>query len=152
MRPFWIVLGLSFLLLVLGFSFIDRNAESRPDQLVPTAGMTIHGIPLRIAVADTPASRERGLSGYGEIGVDEGMLFVFETDAAHSFWMKDMLFPIDIMWLDADGKVVHIERNVSPDTYPASFMPDSAARYVLETQAGFSQKYDIQIGSRATFE
>lgn len=150
MRPLWIVLG-ALLLLVFGFAFIDK-AENQPDQLVPTAGMSIHGVSLRIAVADTPASRERGLSGYGEIGIDEGMLFVFDTDSAHSFWMKDMLFPIDIIWLDAEGKVVHIERNVSPETYPASFTPDSAARYVLETQAGFSQKYDIQIGSRATFE
>jgi len=99
-----------------------------------------------VAVADTPALRERGLSSYTGLGPEEGMLFVFPQDGAYSFWMKDMLFPIDILWIDADGHIVHIERSVSPKSYPASFTPDSPARYVLEVPAGFSEEHGLTAG------
>src|SRR3989338_5701660 len=54
---------------------------------------------VRVTVADTPESRERGLSGRDGLASDEGMLFVFQNDGYHTFWMKDMLFSIDIIWL-----------------------------------------------------
>jgi uncharacterized protein len=110
----------------------------------------IGGISLTVEIADTDALRAQGLSGHEPLKSNEGMLFVFDTDGMYSFWMKDMLFPIDILWLDAEGDVVHIEKNLSPDTYPQSFTPGSPSRYVLELRAGFADQYDIRIGSRAT--
>lgn len=82
--------------------------------------------------ATTPEARERGLSGRGSLPPDRAMLFVFENDAQHSIWMKDMRFSIDIVWLDSEKRVIHQELNVSPSTYPTSFQPETNARYVLE--------------------
>lgn len=104
---------------------------------------------LNLEVASTKDSKERGLGGRQRITDDQGMLFVFEGEpTVHCFWMKDMNFPIDILWLSKDQKVIHIEKNVSPKTYPKSFCPELPASQVLEVQAGLSNKYGIDVGSQ----
>lgn len=89
-----------------------------------------------VYISDTEESRESGLSGWKELTSDEAMIFVFDKEGEYPFWMKDMLFPIDIVWLDSSFKPVHIEKNVSPDTYPKKFVNSISARYVLELRSG----------------
>ena len=72
--------------------------------------------------------------------------FVFPKDGIYAFWMKDMLFSIDILWLSARGSVVYMAQNVSPDTYPQSFQPEMLARYVLELPAGYVKEYNVVVG------
>jgi len=84
----------------------------------------------------TNEERRQGLSGRPGLPLNTGMLFIFDTPGKHSFWMKDMLFNIDIIWFDADKNVVHVESNVSPDTFPRSFGPSTDTLYVLELPAG----------------
>ena len=79
------------------------------------------------------------------------MLFVFPADGRHSFWMKDMLFSIDMLWLDANGRVVHVEKGVSPATFPQTFTPSSPSRYVLEVPSGFCDAHGIEVGDMAIF-
>ncbi len=76
------------------------------------------------------------------------MLFVFDKPDIYSFWMKDMLFPIDMIWISEDGKVVYIERDARPESYPNSFIPDAPAKYVLEVNAGFSEKNNLKVGDK----
>ncbi len=106
------------------------------------------GVSLRIEYATTPEDREMGLGGRSEIPKDYGMLFVFPIDDMHGFWMKDMLVPIDIFWLDDKGQVVFIMADVSPSSYPNVFYPTTPARYVLETVAGFASEHDINVGAQ----
>ncbi len=106
---------------------------------------------IRVSVADIQTSRARGLSGRSGLAADEGMLFVFPEDGKYAFWMKDMHFPIDIIWLAADGGVVYMAQNVSPDSFPQTFRSNVLARYVLELPAGYAKEYNITIGDRATF-
>jgi len=106
-----------------------------------------HKILIREVFSDE--DKAKGLSGVPNIKSNEGMLFVFDEPDYHSFWMKDMLFPIDIIWFDENKKVVHIEKNVSPDTYPRGFTPGFPAQYVLETNAGISEEYNVNLGDRA---
>jgi uncharacterized membrane protein (UPF0127 family) len=106
-------------------------------------------------VVDTPASREQGLSGRSELKDDEGMLFIFEHPGKYGFWMKDMTFPIDIIWINQDGVVVHIEREVTPDSYfnfnpPKTFVNTPEAKYVLELANGGSEKYGIYLGTKVS--
>ena len=82
---------------------------------------------------------------------DEGMLFVFPSDGKSSFWMKDMLFSIDMLWIDADGRVVFIVPDASPASYPKSCTPTTQSRYVLELPAGFAMQHTIEVGSKVTF-
>ncbi len=104
---------------------------------------------FKIEVADTHATRVRGLSGRAMLPPRTGLLFIFLDDDTHGIWMKDMRFPIDIVWLDADLRVVHIESDVSPDTFPMSFVPPVPARYVLEVNAGEASTAGIVTGSQA---
>lgn len=105
------------------------------------------GVSLRIEAAITSTAQERGLGGRTSIPSDYGMLFVFAKDAKYGFWMKDMLVPIDIFWLDDKGQVVSIAQEVAPSSYPDVFYPSTPARYVLETSAGFATAHGIATGT-----
>lgn len=100
-----------------------------------------------LEVADTSSTRERGLSGRDGLATSTGMLFAFEHPGRYSFWMKDMHFPIDIMWLRDDWCVVHIMPNVSPDSYPDTFAPPVPATYVIEVGAGALSENGVTIGA-----
>lgn len=101
-----------------------------------------------VEVADTDILRTQGLSGRTALPAGRGMLFVFDGDAAWGIWMKDMRFAIDILWLTADGTIVHVEHNVAPDTYPTTFAPPAPARYVLELPAGYTAALGVVVGDK----
>lgn len=108
---------------------------------------------IHAEVVDTPASRSQGLSGRTSLGEKEGMLFVFDTSGKYGFWMKDMLFPIDMVWINQEGYIVHVEHNVSPSTYavtnpPQVFMNEPDALYVLELSAGQAEKFGAFLGTK----
>ena len=105
------------------------------------------GVSLRIEYATTEKEREKGLSGRTSVPSDYGMLFVFPNDDYYGFWMKDMLAPVDMFWLDSDGHVVSIILDVATSTYPNVFYPSAPARYVLETAAGFARSHSVATGT-----
>lgn len=107
---------------------------------------------IRVEVADTKSSRVLGLSGRKGLAEDTGLLFIFDTSGKYGFWMKDMLFPLDIIWINDDGFIVEIERNISPDTYPKTYVNAIPARYVLEVQAGEAEKKGVYIGTKVNIE
>jgi len=109
-----------------------------------TETLKLSGKDIKVEVADTEAARELGLGGRTSLEPDKGMLFVFDHPDKYGFWMKDMKFPIDILWLDEE-KVIWIESNVSPNTFPQILYPDSPAKYVLEVPAGYSYESNINI-------
>ncbi len=111
----------------------------------------LKGQTMHVMVANTPESRMRGLSGHAGLEANEGMLFIFPEDGQYAFWMKDMHFPIDIIWVSHDGYVVDIASWVSPDTYPTAFSPKASARYVLELPAGFAGEYGLVPGDLVEF-
>lgn len=108
--------------------------------------VSLNGEKFMVEVADTAAEQTQGLSVKDGLGVNEGMLFVFGKPGTRGFWMKDMRFPIDIIWIDGD-KVVDVSPNVSPDSYPQVFTSPFPADKVLEINAGLSQKFGIKEGS-----
>ena len=108
---------------------------------VDLAGKSLH-----LEIVSTASAQERGLGGRSSLGQNEAMLFEFSSDETHCFWMKDMRFPIDMLWIDAEHRVVHIERAVAPNTYPKAFCPDSPSTAVLETNANISR--DMRVGDR----
>ncbi len=106
---------------------------------------------IPVYLADTEAKRIKGLGGLSSIPRDYGMFFIFNSADYQSIWMKDMLFSIDIIWIDENNKIVHIEKNISPDTYPKIFTAPLKARYVLEMNAGMSESYNLKIGEAINF-
>lgn len=108
--------------------------------------LNIKDIVIFVDVAEDNVARAQGLSGRKSLKDDQGMLFIFETLGIYKFWMKDMNFPIDIIWFDGNQKIVHIEKNVLPESYPKLFGPDEETKYVLEVVSGFSVKNDLKVG------
>ncbi len=127
------------------FWYLESRDLSVQEFIYPAPWMRIGDLSLDVQVAATPKEREQGLSGRDSIGAD-GLLFVFPESGYHAIWMKNMRFPIDIIWIGADLKVVHIEENVSPDTYPRMFRPQSPARYVVETEARYVDTFGVAVG------
>src|SRR5919109_4362994 len=119
------------------------------------AKVTVKGFELNADVPITSELMAKGLAVKNQLKENEAMLFIFKESAKHSFWMKDMKFPIDIIWLDSDGKVVHIEQNLQPCVSVlicTSYSPDIDSQYVLETVAGFTQRHDISVGTNIDIE
>ncbi len=102
-------------------------------------------------IVDTPELRERGLSGRAGIGESDAMIFIFPSDSRNLFWMKDMSFSIDIIWLNADKRIVHIAKNATPESYPQTLGPTSLTRFVVEIQAGMSDKLGLKVGDMVGF-
>ena len=103
---------------------------------------------LLVEVADTRSSRELGLSGRTSMRDTEGLLFVFDTPGRYGFWMKDMKFPLDIIWINQNGVVVEIERELDASSYPKVFTNRSEASYVLEINGGRAEHFGLYLGSK----
>lgn len=122
------------------------NLDSSVVAAPPAAQVMVGGVTLDVFVADTPQEQNLGLGGREALLPDQGMLFVFPESGMHTFWMKDMHFSIDILWIGENGTIVSMLSSVSPETYPKVFAPKESARYVLETNAGFVAQHDIREG------
>ena len=119
------------------------------------AKVTVNDFELNADVPTTSELMSKGLAVKNQLKENEAMLFIFEEPAKHSFWMKDMKFPIDIIWLDSARKVVHIERNLQPCAsvfFCTGYSPSADSQYVLETVAGFAQRHNVNMGSDIDFE
>jgi uncharacterized membrane protein (UPF0127 family) len=117
--------------------------------------VTVNGLVLIADIAATDEQMVKGLSVKDSLAENEAMLFVFDNAAEHTFWMKNMKFPIDIIWMDADKTVVHIEHNLQPcssNLLCPNYKPIEDSLYVLETVAGFAEKHDIAKGTPVHFE
>ena len=110
--------------------------------------LTFHDTSIAVEIADTDAKREKGLGGRSFMPRDRGMLFTFPTSDRYRFWMKDMEFPLDIIWLDEAFTVVYLKEDISTSTYPELFAPEKTARYVLEVNAGTVKRLGLQVGDQ----
>lgn len=152
-------LGLGLLLLGLFFSsmygfkcFVTKVCDSVAIDKIVRSDVIIlmpKGA-LEVEVANTKASRELGLSGRKKMTDSEGFLYVFDKPGRYGFWMKDMTFPLDIIWINQNGVVVDIEREVTPESYleKKTFINQSEATYVLEINAGMAAKFGLYLGSK----
>ena len=149
-----------FIFFLVGFFLISQtNRIVRPAniKMVNLAGQNII-----VDVATEEDQHERGLSGRASLKENEGMLFVFAQPGKYPFWMKDMNFPIDIIWIAEDMKIIYIKKDVRPELYPESYGPaniptqigiptEVGTKYVLEVVTGFSDKNNLKVGDRVEF-
>ena len=135
---------------------MNRERPAPAPDTYMTKQVTIGNTTIAVQIADTDEKRQLGLSGRASLNEGEGMLFIFDEQGELAFWMKDMLFTIDIIFADQDGKVVTIYKEVSPESYlkspPEVFTSDAEALYVLEVPAGFAEKHGISQNSKIIVE
>ena len=129
---------LSLILAALILSSCSPVAQKDLNELSDGDYVRVSGRSFRVEVARTEAEHVQGLSGHPPLKDDEGMLFIFDDEQARHFWMKDMLFPLDIVFIDKDGTIVDIKRDFQPcvpDSCP-SYSSTAPTRYVLEVYSG----------------
>lgn len=129
----------------------SRHQANAPSSSSATCkGLEVSNRCVALERADTASKRTQGLSGRDNLPDNTGMLFVFDQSEQVCMWMKDMKFDLDMVWLNDQKQVIHIEKGVSPSTYPQSFCQDNA-KYVLEFTAGDVQILAISDGQQLTF-
>ena len=110
---------------------------------------------FRLEVARTPAERARGLMNRESLAQDSAMLFIFQEEAYRSFWMKNTLIPLDILFLDSNGVVVDVQTMTpqigAPDSELTVYPSAAPARYAIEVNAGLAQEFGIGPGAQALF-
>lgn len=134
-------------LVIVIITFLSRK-------LLFKAQVAINNQTFQVEVADTREERTKGLSGRKKLGEKEGMLFVFEETGLHTFWMKDTLIPLDIIFIK-DDRIVTIHKNIQPqpNAFGAQlqlYLPKDPVNYVLEINGGLSEKYGFTQGDVIT--
>lgn len=142
--------------IVAGTSTAQTSAEPANDKIIPddqyqltdviAPGGTIHAF-----IADTDQKEELGLGYRQSLPPDGGMIFAFDNSGIYDFWMENMKFPLDIVWIGADKKVVGVVRALSPETYPNTVSPSKEVAYVLEINSGAAANFDIATGTELIF-
>lgn len=150
---FFILLGSA--LLLLGVLFLLLFTTKKPSGIpldYADATLISEGVRVAVSIADTPEEREQGLSGTQELAPNTGKFFIFDTSGMYGFWMKDMNYSIDIVWIDSDMKIVSLSQHVTPESYPEVVYPEEEIMYVLEVPSGFSQQYGLKRGQSFTLK
>lgn len=114
--------------------------------------VTIGKVEIEAEVADTLPKQIRGLMFRKSLPEKSGMLFLFNSDDYYGIWMMNMSFPIDIIWINSEHKIVDIVKDAPPcGIICQTYHPKEKARYVLEVNAGFTDKYTIKVGDSVKF-
>ena len=138
--------------------FLTQTAtDSAQTQNKESVQVTIKDLVVQAKIADEPKEQQSGLSDFSSLALDEGMIFVFNQSKRHTFWMKDMDFAIDIIWIDEAKKIVDIAPNVPPEPKKSDkeltrYTPKNNAIYILEINAGLSALHNLQVGDQVLFE
>lgn len=121
----------------------------------PRGTIKIENITLNVQIAESDAQKTRGLMFQNELPYDQGMIFVFNQEQVVPIWMLNMQFPLDIIWFDGKGDVVHIAKNTQPcksaletATCTVDDGGGKSAKYVLEVTSGFVDKFKITENSK----
>ena len=143
------ILGTAAFIAIVGYFTQNPSSLSFKNffKITPTSSVqksvTINGKNIQVDIADTNDKRTKGLSSVESLPSDQGMLFVFDTKGVSPiFWMKDMLIPLDIIWI-SDGKIVQIDKNIpipaknTPDANLKTYSAGIPIDYVLEVNVGF---------------
>lgn len=118
----------------------------------PVAVIHAPGAALEVSleVVATPPERARGLMYRSALADGHGMLFVFDEDEDHTFWMKNTLIPLDMLFIARDGTLAGIHPNATPLS-TASISVGHPSRYVLEVPGGWAAQHGVTVGARVEF-
>lgn len=147
----------AFLVLLLIACGAAPKSSVTPAATPPPAGpraVLPSGRIYNLEIARTPQEQEQGLMFRESLPEKTGMLFPFTDKGVHHFWMKNTMIPLDMVWMDADRKVIFVSANTPPckaDPCP-SYGPDSPAASVLEIAGGMAAKENITVGAVLRFE
>ena len=145
-KLFALAFSFSFLVL-LASGCVSQDDISDGDEL---GEVCFEGTCFQVEIPGDDIGMARGLMHRESMDQGKGMLFIFKSEGIYPFWMKNTLIPLDIIWMDDDGQVVFISRDTQPcesDPCPST-NPGRMAKYVLEINAGISDRIGLQVGEK----
>ncbi len=118
-----------------------------------TTQVKVGGVAVTAEIADSNTERAVGLMNRSSLGENNGMIFVWESESYRSFWMKNTLIPLDIIFIDANGVIVDVT-TMQPCTtlFCDSYRSRAPAQYVLEVNAGFAEKHGVKVGDKVEID
>jgi uncharacterized protein len=147
--------AVAILMLVLACARAQPMAP--PPERVDESGARVifpDGFVVRVEIAADDELRAQGLMYRDSLRPATGMLFFFPDDGEHSFWMRNTRIPLDMIWIDAERRIVHIKHDVPPCHIRdcPSYAPGVGSRYVLEVAAGVAKEHGLEVGDVLRFE
>ena len=134
-----------FVLAVIAFMFFFPFQKKITD-------VTIGETKVKAEIADNPLAQTKGLMFHKPLADSEGMLFKFGREDYYTFWMMNVSFPIDMIWISSEKKVVYIAERAEPCFLNCKlYAPTAKAKYVLEVKDGFVKKHGIKVGDAIKF-
>lgn len=161
-----IIIGLFLFIVVLlvfgrSYSSVNFVSPSTPSagptrKLTDSTTVLVKSLNIDSKIASKASDRKKGLGGRDSLPLNQGLLFVFDTKGQNVFWMKDMKFAIDIIWMDENKKIVDIYADVPPepgknDSELLRYKARGDSMYVLEINAGLASLNGLQIGDQVNF-
>lgn len=144
-----LIVGGILLVLVVGAFFVMHKSQ-KPELAHDCLSLQGKTCNVKLEYAKDQLARQNGLSGRDKLDEGKGMMFVFDNIQEQCIWMKDMKFNIDVVWISDAKTITHIEKNVSPSTYPKSFCYKS--KYVLELPAGVADNLNLKDYQKLAFK
>jgi len=143
MKPeiIFLIVAVAIVIFIFAFPFPKKIAT-----------VEIAGAKIKAEIADNPLTQTKGLMFHKPLAENEGMLFIFGREDIYSFWMMNVSFPIDIIWLSSEKKIVYVVENARPCFLDCKlYATDKKAKYVLEVKDGFVKKHKLTAGDKLVF-
>lgn len=163
MKNITIILFIIFIIfMALFFNFKNNNLKNNTEknkitkQLVNDESykkysyttLKLKNTDIKLYIADNDLKKQKGLMNVSKLDANEGMIFLFDHESKATFWMKNTLIPLDIIWVNKDMKIVDIKENAQPcDSNQCPFIyPADISKYVIELNSGYTKKHSIKVG------
>lgn len=143
----------SLIIILIGGTFLFIGAlvlvsQKSQDKQQAAAKIFLKTETLTAAILDTPTAKQKGLSGQDKLAPHQAVLMIFPEPGEYGIWMPNMKFPIDVIWLDQNQQIVHLEPNVTPDSYPQTFYPNKPAQLIIEANIKTIENNHLQLGDK----
>lgn len=145
-----IIIAISIITII--FAALSYRTIKKKEEFTP-ASIIINGHTVEVEVANSTATRAKGMMYRDSLGAEEGMFFVFPNEGKHRFWMANTYVPLDIIWISKDKVIVDIAENAEPcdktgklQSLCTLYKPSDNAKYVLEVNAGWTTEKQVTIG------
>lgn len=149
-KAIFILLVGGALILVLFLRFWAKPDVARTVLATYDGFVSIGKTNIPVSIADTEATRELGLSGTTSLTKGSGKLFIFPRPDKYGFWMKDMKYSLDLVWIDAAFRIVDVTKNATPASYPNVFYAKEPVLFVLEVNSDESEALNLIPGTTVT--
>jgi uncharacterized membrane protein (UPF0127 family) len=136
---------------VFAFKPPEKSVACYVDNKLQKTSLRVNGAEFATEIATQAHEQSKGLSDRDCLEDNRAMLFTYMEPGDYCYWMKNMRFAIDMVWLDQEKRVINIAAEVTPESYPQPYCPERPAMYVIEVSAGVAETNNWTVGTQFNF-